>query len=63
MRDPYTVLGVPRSASEKELKSAYRKLAANRRACFDNTALLWHYTVAQGVAGTCLLHGFPRWVG
>ena len=27
MRDPYTVLGVPRSASEKELKSAYRKLA------------------------------------
>ncbi len=27
MRDPYTVLGVARSASEKELKSAYRKLA------------------------------------
>jgi DnaJ-class molecular chaperone len=27
MRDPYTVLGVPRSATEKELKSAYRKLA------------------------------------
>src|SRR3569623_1332900 len=27
MRDPYTVLGVPRSASEKELKSAYRRLA------------------------------------
>ena len=31
MRDPYSVLGVARSASEKELKSAYRKLAkANR---------------------------------
>src|SRR5690349_1904655 len=27
MRDPYTVLGVPKSAGEKELKSAYRKLA------------------------------------
>lgn len=27
MRDPYTVLGVPRTASDKEVKSAYRKLA------------------------------------
>lgn len=27
MRDPYTVLGVPRSATEKDLKAAYRKLA------------------------------------
>lgn len=27
MRDPYSVLGVPKSASEKEIKSAYRKLA------------------------------------
>ncbi|WP_404405748.1 DnaJ C-terminal domain-containing protein [Pelagibacterium halotolerans] len=27
MRDPYTVLGVPRDASDKDIKSAYRKLA------------------------------------
>ncbi|MDB5622512.1 MAG: molecular chaperone DnaJ [Devosia sp.] len=27
MRDPYTVLGVPRTAGEKDIKSAYRKLA------------------------------------
>ena len=27
MRDPYAVLGVAKTASEKEIKSAFRKLA------------------------------------
>lgn len=27
MRDPYSILGVPKSASEKDIKSAFRKLA------------------------------------
>lgn len=27
MRDPYSILGVPRTASEQDIKSAYRKLA------------------------------------
>jgi cytochrome c oxidase subunit I+III len=33
-----------------------------RRATFDNTALLWHYTVGQGLFGLLLVHGFPRLV-
>jgi cytochrome c oxidase subunit I+III len=34
-----------------------------RRVTFDNTMLAWHYTVAQGIVGLVLVHGFPRLVG
>jgi cytochrome c oxidase subunit I+III len=37
-------------------------LSPTRRATFDNTMLLWHYTVAQGLAGLLLVHVFPRWI-
>jgi cytochrome c oxidase subunit I+III len=39
------------------------KLDAVRRVTFDNARLFWHYTVAQTLAGTALVHGFPRIVG
>jgi cytochrome c oxidase subunit I+III len=44
------------------------RLAAGRlnnvgRVTFDNTALLWYYTVTQGLLGLLLVHGFPRIVG
>lgn len=35
-------------------------LSRRRRVVFDNLALLWHYTVAQGLLGLLLVHGFPR---
>ena len=35
-------------------------LSHRRRVVFDNIALLWHYTVAQGLFGLLLVHGFPR---
>ncbi len=40
-----------------------RKVDAVRRVSFDNARLFWHYTVAQGVVGVALVHGFPRLVG
>jgi cytochrome c oxidase subunit I+III len=39
------------------------RLSPTRRATFDNTMLLWHYTVAQGVIGLAALHALPRWLG
>jgi cytochrome c oxidase subunit I+III len=44
-------------------RSAAGRLDRVRRVTFDNTMLLWHYTVAQGLAGLALVHGFPRLVG
>jgi cytochrome c oxidase subunit I+III len=38
-------------------------LNRRRRVVFDNLALLWHYTVAQGLLGLLLIHGFPRVAG
>jgi len=35
-------------------------LSHERRQTFDNTRLFWYYTVAQGLAGLALVHGFPR---
>jgi cytochrome c oxidase subunit I+III len=44
-------------------RSACGLLDAGRRASFDNTMLLWHYTVVQGLAGIAVVHGFPRLLG
>jgi cytochrome c oxidase subunit I+III len=44
-------------------RSLAGKLGATRRACFDSTMIFWHYTVAQGVLGLCIVHGFPRLLG
>jgi len=35
-------------------------LNRRRRVVYDNLSLLWHYTVAQGLLGLLLVHGFPR---
>jgi cytochrome c oxidase subunit I+III len=36
------------------------RLNTTRRVGYDNLSLLWHYTVAQGLLGLLLTHGFPR---
>ncbi len=38
------------------------RLDAVRRAVYDNTTLLWHYTVGQTLCGIAIVHGFPRLV-
>jgi cytochrome c oxidase subunit I+III len=44
-------------------RSVAGRLSAGRRACFDNTMIFWHYTVAQGLLVLCAVHGFPRLMG
>jgi cytochrome c oxidase subunit I+III len=38
-------------------------LNAERRVTFDNTMLLWHYTVVQGLLGLVVVHVSPRLLG
>ena len=44
-------------------RQAAGRLSGVRRVTFDNTALLWLYTIGQGLFGLLLVHGFPRLVG
>jgi cytochrome c oxidase subunit I+III len=38
------------------------QVSVARRVIIDNTAILLHYAVAQGMLGLALVHGFPRLV-
>ncbi len=38
-------------------------LHSGRRVTFDNTRLLWHYTVAQALVAAAVVHLFPRLAG
>ena len=44
-------------------RSAAGLLTAARRVTFENTELLWHYAVAQGIVALLIVHGFPRVAG
>jgi cytochrome c oxidase subunit I+III len=54
------------AATMLALYALARRLAGlldyERRNVFDNARLLWHYMVAQNIAGLVLVHGFPRGV-
>ncbi|RIX71361.1 cytochrome ubiquinol oxidase subunit I, partial [Acidovorax cavernicola] len=39
------------------------RLRGNARATLDNTALMWHGTVAQALAGMALVRWLPAWMG
>jgi cytochrome c oxidase subunit I+III len=40
-----------------------KQLNRKRSVTFDNAALLYWYTAAQGLCGLVLIHGFPRLIG
>ena len=44
-------------------RSVAGRLSHTRRACYDTTMMMWHYTVAQGLLGLGLVHAFPRLAG
>ncbi|MNT49332.1 hypothetical protein D3C72_1861770 [compost metagenome] len=44
-------------------RSVAGRLSYTRRACYDTTMMMWHYTVAQGLLGLGLVHAFPRMTG
>jgi cytochrome c oxidase subunit I+III len=66
-----TILGVQAATAATVLIMTAYTLARSgcglldraRRVTFDNTWLLWHYTVAQGLAGLGLVHLIPRVLG
>lgn len=39
------------------------QLDSQRRVTFDNAAIFYYYTSAQGLFGLVLIHGFPRLIG
>ncbi|RDE10551.1 DnaJ C-terminal domain-containing protein [Pelagibacterium lacus] len=55
MRDPYSVLGVPKSASDKEIKAAYRKLAKSLHPDQNPTDKDAHAKFAEATAAYDLL--------
>jgi cytochrome c oxidase subunit I+III len=38
-------------------------LRTDARATLDNTAVMWHYVVLQGIAGMALVRLLPQWMG
>jgi cytochrome c oxidase subunit I+III len=44
-------------------KLAARKLDGVRRQTFDNTMLVWHYSVAQGLIALAIALFFPELIG